>query len=428
MSGELLLCCASGDDEAALRRKAGELAQALAGAEEGAGRALCAAAARAAALPERLALVAAGQETLRAGLAAFAAGERPLGLRRARVAEGQAAPGAVWIFSGQGPQWYGMGRELLAEDPPFAAALREVDAELTRLGWLAAEGSSLLAELGRPEEASRIGETRIAQPALFALQLGLIASFRARGYAPAATLGHSIGELAAAVAAGALSAQEATRIVFWRSRTQEAVEGRGRLAAAGLGGSAAAALLEPYAGRIELAAENGPRAVTFAGERAAVAELGARCAAEGIFWRELEVSVPFHSFLMDPIEDAFRDGLGPVERAPAGLPFYSAVRGGPLAGSALDAGYWWESIRGPVRFYPALQALIAAGHERFLELSPEPILRRGIREGLREAGRRGVAIPTLAREDPEGRALLEAEGALFLAGVPREEDAEERRG
>ena len=419
MSAELLLLCTSAEDDFSLRARAGELARALE-AQPAPELGAFLEAARAPLGRERLALVAPGVEGLRQALSAYGAGERPLGLRRGAQLEGPRAAGAVWVFSGQGPQWWGMGRELLAADPAFRAALCEVDAELSRLGWLAAEQSSLLAELGRPEEDSRIAETRIAQPALFALQLGLAASLRARGQTPTATLGHSIGELAAAVTAGALSSREATRIVFWRSRAQEAVEGQGRLAAAGLGAAEARALLAAQPelkGRVELAADNGPRSVTFAGERAAIEALGARCGAEGIFWRVLDVSVPFHSFLMDPVADPFFQGLGEVERRASALPFFSSVHGRQIAGEALDARYWWASVRGEVRFYPALLELIAAGHERFLELSPEPVLRRGIREALREAGRRGAVIATLARADPEQRALLEALGALYLAGV-----------
>ena len=368
------------------------------------------------AFPFRLAL-AGTREPLLAALRAFAAGE-PGPAEQARVPDGEEPQPVVVVFSGQGPQWFAMGRELLAQEPRFAARLAEVEAELARLGWL--PGSSLGAELARDEASSRIGETEVAQPALYALQLGLLALLEAHQVEVAAALGHSIGELAAAVCAGALSWQEGCRIVLCRSRAQSLAEGAGAMAALGLSPSEVAphlAALRDQGHALDLAAVNGPSAITLAGPHAAVEALGARLEA-GTFFRRLEVSVPFHCALMDPCEAPFREALGEVERGATRLPFVSTVTGAPLAGEELDADYWWRNIRAPVRFFPAVEALLAQGHTRFLEVGPHPVLRRGLREGLRGRGTPGHVIPTLVRGEPELEALALALGRLFLANVP----------
>ncbi|HBP23166.1 MAG TPA: hypothetical protein DEA08_36010, partial [Planctomycetes bacterium] len=368
------------------------------------------------AFPFRLALTGSREELL-AGLRAFAA-EEPGPAEQARVPDGEEPQPVVAVFSGQGPQWFAMGRELLATDPRFAARVREVEAELSRLGWL--PESSLTAELAKDEASSRIGETEIAQPALYALQLGLLAVLEAHRVQIAAAVGHSIGELAAAVCAGALSWQEGCRIVLCRSRSQALAEGAGAMLALGLSPSEVAphlAALREQGHELDLAAVNGPSAITVAGPHAAVEALAARLE-EGTFARRLEVSVPFHCALMDPVEAPFREALGEVERAATRLPFVSTVTGAELAGEALDVDYWWRNIRAPVRFFPAVEALLAQGHTRFLEVGPHPVLRRGVREGLRARGAAGHVIPTLVRGEPEQAALALAIGRFFLANVP----------
>src|SRR5262249_28275798 len=158
----------------------------------------------------------------------------------------------------------------------------------------------------RGESGSRMGETRIAQPCIFALQVGLTWMLRDRGILPAAVVGHSIGELAAAVAADVLSLEEATRIVFWRSRCQAQAEGRGAMASLGLSERDARKLLERYEGKVETAATNGPTSITTAGDPAPVDAILRELEERQIFCRRLDVSVPFHCRLMDPIEADFR--------------------------------------------------------------------------------------------------------------------------
>ncbi len=221
------------------------------------------------------------------------------------------------MFTGQGAQWWAMGRSLVADDPIVRGAVLAVDAELQRLGW---SGATLLEELARDEKTSRMGETTIAQPAIFALQVGITRWLAQRGVQASAVVGHSIGELAAFVAAGALSLEEGARIVYWRSRCQAQAEGKGRMLAAGLTEDEARARLVPYGSTLEIAAVNGPQLVTIAGTHEAAQRLFAELGAQEVFCRELDVSVPFHCFLMDPIEGDFLRGLGEVTRRDGSVP------------------------------------------------------------------------------------------------------------
>lgn len=422
----------SARSEPALRASAGPLADWLEASEAPLEVASEALVRQRSAFPFRLVQSGRSRAELVAGLRAFASDDSPppgtpIG-KKARVPDGAAPQPVVFVFSGQGPQWFAMGRELMVEEPLFRERVLEVEAELKRLGWL--PQSSLTEELGRDEESSRIGETEIAQPALFALQLGLSALLEAHQVQPAAVVGHSIGELAGAVCAGVLTLSEGSRIVVCRSRAQALAEGKGAMAALGLPEAEAQPFLEAF--DLELAAVNGPRGVTVAGEHAAVAALGAHLEASSedgapsdlpqapprTFFRRLDVSVPFHCRLMDPAEALFREGMGKVETAPSRVPFVSTVSGEVVAGEALDTDYWWDNIRQTVRFFPAIQTLIEGGQTLFLEISPQPVLRRGIRDALRDAGVRGKVIPTLIRSEPEALALKASVGALFLANVP----------
>ena len=412
-----LLLLASARSEAALRAHARDLAGYLERTPHALPDVIAALARQRTAFPHRLAQVGADRAALVAGLRACAEGAEG-GARTARLPDALPPQPVVFVFSGQGPQWWAMGRELLEREPLFRGPVLEVERALAALGWLQEEGSSLTRELLRDEASSRMGQTRVAQPALFALQLGLAALLRAHGVEPAAAVGHSIGELAAAVTAGALELSEATRIVFWRSRCQARAEGAGAMAAIGLSAGEVAPLLAGLPGRVELAAENGPRAVTVAGEAAGVAALGQALEARGVFFRRLEVSVPFHCFLMDPLEEELRRGLARVAARAGGLPFFSTVDPGPVPGQALDADYWWRNVRAPVRFAPAVEALLQAGFTRFVELAPQPILRRGILDALAAANLSGAVVPTLVRGQPERPALLACLGELFLQGVP----------
>ncbi|MEQ1505462.1 MAG: type I polyketide synthase, partial [Myxococcota bacterium] len=333
-------------------------------------------------------------------------------------------PGQVpvaFVFGGQGPQWHGMAAGLLADrsgpGEVFGDAIDEVGDALARHGWLGGRTSALREELGRDARSSRIAETRIAQPCLFAVQVGLALVLADHGVVPAAVTGHSIGELGAAWAAGALTLDEAARLVVARSLAQADAEGTGRMAAVQARPDEVAGLLAPFGGRVEVAAFNGPATVTVAGDTDAVLALGALAERSGRFFRLLDVNVPFHCHRMDDVRARFLDLAGDVARRPGDVPFASTVTGGWLDGADLDAGYFYRNIREPVRFTDAVGTLLDARHTLFVELGPHPILRRGAEQLGRERGTAIRWVPTLVRDADDHAGITATLDALHLAGA-----------
>ncbi len=325
-----------------------------------------------------------------------------------RVPEGKETR-VGFVYSGQGGQWFAMGRWLLKHDAVVSQTVDEIGAQLAALGWLDGEPGDLRRELTCDEDSTRIGETRIAQPCIFALQVGLTRVFAARGITPAVSVGHSIGELAAAVAAGALCVREATRIVYWRSRCQAQAENCGAMLAVGMTPAQARALVATR-DDVEIAAYNGPAAITLAGSHDAIEDLWARLQLTDTFVRKLDVSVPFHCYLMDPIEEAFLEGLGPVRFGAPTTALYSTVSGQRTEN--LDAAYWFSNIRQPVRYQQALDAIVRAEDIAcFVEIGPHPSLMHGSQDILRKAGDRAAWIPSLRRhaDDPQQLALARAQ-------------------
>ncbi|WP_158607971.1 type I polyketide synthase [Nocardia panacis] len=357
----------------------------------------------------RLAMVCSSTEDLRAALRDFARGAESDGLRGG--VKGSGTGRVAFVFSGQGPQWWGMGRELLARNAVFRETVERVDAELRKhADW------SVLEELGRDEADSRIGETFIAQPAVFAIQVGLAALWQSWGITPAAVVGHSIGEVAAAYVSGALSFEDAVRVIFHRSRVQQRASGKGKMLAVGLPFHAAEARLAGYRGRVEVAALNGPESTAFAGDPDALEEIRRELEADRIFCRMLQVSVAFHSHHMDPLHDELLASLDGIGSGPAAAPMYSTVTGDVLPAGALDAQYWWRNIREPVRFAPTIGRLIADQHLTFIELGPHPIHSTAIGELLDQRQVTGLAVPSLHRKQSDRRTLLDSLGALYTAG------------
>jgi acyl transferase domain-containing protein/NADPH:quinone reductase-like Zn-dependent oxidoreductase/acyl carrier protein len=348
-------------------------------------------------------------EEVAAQLEAFAAGNSP-----PLIAQGIARTPPVrlaLVFSGNGSQWLGMGRDLLT-DPFIAACLERVDAALGRLvGW------SVIRVLQSAEPANLFDRTEIAQPALFAVQVAILEWLGAHGIAADAVLGHSVGEVSAAYAAGILSLAEACRVIAERSRAQGRTAGTGRMAALGLSAESAASVIAPYGEALTIAAVNSPKAVTVAGDAAAIEALGVELEPNGVFFRPLDLDYAFHSRCMDPVREALLDRLDGLAPHDSRLRFVSTVAGTTIRGSQLDAAYWWDNIRKPVQFAPAVTSLVADGFNAFLEIGPHPIVDRYVRECLKASDWEGVSIPTLRRRESERDALWLTLGRCYTAGV-----------
>ncbi|MDQ3760222.1 MAG: type I polyketide synthase [Actinomycetota bacterium] len=314
----------------------------------------------------------------------------------------------AFVFCGNGSQWAGMGADLLASDPVFRATVEALDLRLApRLGW------SVLAELMAPAERTHTAATEVAQPTLFALQAGLVDMLRMRGIVPAAVTGHSVGEVAAAYASGALDLDAACHLVAERSRCCASIAGVGRMAAIGLPQSEIQELLTSWPG-LELAGINSDQDVTISGDAAALAALGEYLATQEMFFRNLGLNYPFHSQAMDRAEDALRAGLIGLTPAETTISMISTVTGKPVCGTDLGVDYWWSNLRWPVRFAAAVKHLLAQDFDVFVEIGPHPVLRTYLRRLTTDTDTPATVVPTLVRE-ADGEQAVQTSVALVIA-------------
>ncbi|KUH39065.1 MULTISPECIES: type I polyketide synthase [Streptomyces] len=360
--------------------------------------------------PHRAVVLASGAHPAAEALAAVAEGALPM---PAATATGQAVTDGrvVFAFAGNGSQWAGMGADLLREEPVFRDALTRVDEALApHLGW-SVRDEMITAD---PE---RVQATEVAQPLLFAFQIGLVELLRARGIRPAAVLGHSVGEIAAAHVAGALDLPTAARVVAERSRAQAATRGRGRMAAIGLSAEEAAKELAPYAGTLEIAAVNGDQDVTVCGPEEALRALGRDLELRAVFFRMLDLDYAFHSRAMEPIQDELISSLEGLRPTATGIPFVSTVTGTICPGEDLGARYWWRNVREPVLFGPALRTLLDDGYDTFVDIGPHPVLRPYLRKATKDLERPALTAVTCARAVPGPAAVDTAAAQLLAAGA-----------
>ncbi|MDI1477096.1 type I polyketide synthase [Polyangium sp. y55x31] len=357
----------------------------------------------------RLCAVGRTREDLAGLLSAFGRGEAPGG-----VVTGKASgrPRVVFVFSGQGSQWAGMGRGLLGEEPVFRAKLEEIDRLLR--GHV---GFSLLEELGASEEVSRLGETEIAQPALFAIEVALVELLKSWGVVPDAVIGHSVGEIAAAHVSGAISLDEAVRLVALRGRIMQKATGHGAMAWVSLPAEDARKAIAGREGELSIAAVNDPASVVLSGQTTALAGVLAELGARGVTTRPLRVNYAFHSPQMEPLARQLVEGLGRMQAGPSTIPMYSTVSGARIEGGTLDAAYWGRNVRAAVDLAAAVNAALADGHRMLVEVGPHPVLLGNLQQCIAARGDDAKALPTLRRQREEHPSMLEALGALHVEGV-----------
>lgn len=333
-----------------------------------------------------------------------------------RVASGTVlddAAGPVFIYSGNGSQWSGMGKQLL-QDPVFAATIKEIDALFCQLA-----DYSLEKELQGLNGDNRYDFTEIAQPALFALQVGMTQMLRSRGVVPTATAGHSVGEVAAAWASGALSLKDAVDVIFQRSRLQGLTKGHGQMTAVGVGNESIKALLADLGltDIVSVAGVNSARGVTLAGQPDDLAVVEAALEQSKTFFKRLPLDYAFHSPAMDMIADDVRTSLAHIQPGTTRIPFYSTVTGQLLAGTELNSDYWWNNIRKPVLFESAINGILATDNTVFVEIGPHPVLRSYLKDCLKDAGITGATIATASRNNDAPQQILRAAQDVFIAGI-----------
>jgi acyl transferase domain-containing protein/NADPH:quinone reductase-like Zn-dependent oxidoreductase/NADP-dependent 3-hydroxy acid dehydrogenase YdfG/acyl carrier protein len=386
--------------------------------------------------PLRLCVVADHAAQAAERLRAWRAGDAPTGvlLRKTTVTHAPGSRQPAFVYSGNGPQWWGMGRELLAQSPAFRAAIAEVDSHFQPLaGW------SLIERMGLPEDQVDIALTEIAQPMLFAQQVALTLLLREAGITPAAVFGHSVGEVAAAWASGALSLAAATMVIYQRSAQQARTRGAGKMAAVGISAAEAEALIAELGLPIELAAVNGPRAATVAGPETALEQLAECLTERGEFVRILALDYAFHTSAMDVIHTPLLASLADLVPGSAVVPMISSVTGETLAGPELGAQYWWDNIRQPVAFDLAVRGAIEGhGLHAFIEIGPHPVLRDYVLQVAKaidakdvtamatlrrpSAGKPAPELPVLREAIAEAYALATGDPAALFPAASRQTD------
>jgi 1-acyl-sn-glycerol-3-phosphate acyltransferase len=360
----------------------------------------------------RAAIVATTHEEMIDALDAIAAGEQ-----RANVATGRSAAGPppklAFVFAGMGAQWWGMGRQLMREEPVYRDFVERCDALLHRLaGW------SLVDLLAADEATSRVADADVAQVTNFVVQAGLAELWRSWGVVPDAVIGHSGGSIAASHVAGVHDLPNTLMLAYHRSRLQGRAAGQGTMLAVGLHADEAERAIGRHAARVALAAVNSPSGCALAGDAEALEAIMRELQERSVFARLLQVTVPYHSAKMDPIREELLEALRPIEAHTASIRIVSDLTGTWADGAGYDAAYWWETVRQPVRFAEGIATLIADGVRAFLEISPHPVLATSVRECLAAAGVQGSVLPSLRRLDDDRKVLLRSLGGLYAQGRP----------
>ncbi|KYC40369.1 hypothetical protein WA1_26500, partial [Scytonema hofmannii PCC 7110] len=325
-------------------------------------------------------------------------------------------PKVAFVFSGQGPQWWAMGRELLEQEPVFRSAMEQCDELIkSHTGW------SVLEELTKDDASqSRLQETEFAQPAIFALQVALAQVWRSWGIDPDAVVGHSLGEVAAARISGALTLEEAVYLICHRGRLMQQATGHGKMAAIELSAKETERLLSGYEDRLTIAAINSPTSTVISGEPFAVESVLKLLQQEQpeVFCKLLPVNYAFHSPQMAHFAVELVQHLHQLQPHSGTIPFFSTVTGQMSHSVDLDATYWGRNLEQSVRFADAIEELANAGQTIFIEVSPHPVLSGYISQCLNHLNKEGTVLPSLRRGQPERTTLLSSLGNIYTQGYP----------
>ncbi|MBB6174413.1 acyl transferase domain-containing protein/aryl carrier-like protein [Nocardiopsis mwathae] len=401
----------SAKSEAALAARADQVRELLASETADPARVAAALVTRAPHLPFRAAVSGVGRDELSAGLEALASGGSAANLvQGAATGSGK----TVFVFPGQGSQWQGMALELLDSSPVFAARLVECERALAPFtDW------SLLDVLRGVEGAPGFDRVEVVQPALWAVMVSLAALWRSVGIEPDAVIGHSQGEIAAAAVSGALSLDDAAKVVALRSRAIVKLAGTGGMVSVALPTDEVRELITRWDGAIDIAAHNGPRSVIVAGEVTALEEMVAYCKDNNMRAKRIPVDYASHSAHVESLRDELLDALSSLTPRAVKVPFLSTVIGQPLDGTELDGSYWFRNLRQTVQLEEAIRTLLDQGHRVFIEASAHPVLTIALQETIDDTSYdSAVTVPSLHRDEGGLDDFLASAAQAHVSGAP----------
>jgi acyl transferase domain-containing protein/acyl carrier protein len=330
-------------------------------------------------------------------LRAFAGGKAPAGNPGSGVIAGSAPPGATqvcFVYNGNGSQWVGMGRAAHAANETFCRAFEQADRAFGALGC-----ESLTALMQADDLGDRLGSAAVAQPLIYAIQVGITAALSERGLRPAFVLGHSVGEIAAAWAAGIIRLEQGARIVMARATSQEAIHGSGGMATLGGERATVAKLIATQGLDVAIAAENGPASVTVSGAKPQIAALMKAARRQRIAGVQLDIEYPYHSPLLDGIKGHFLAEVGMIASSQPRIAMVSTVTGEMVAAERLDEAYWWRNIREEVLFRTAVRTAAEHGANLFVEIGPRAILNAATGASVEDAGLSARVLVSLGEGD-----------------------------
>jgi len=318
----------------------------------------------------------------------------------------------AFLFSGNGSQWAGMGRRAWQGNVHFQEALKEIDAQFREVqSW------SIVEQLFAENLADRLRHATYSQPLLLALQVATVCALEQGGLTASAVMGHSVGEVSAAWAAGALSLEQAIEVVTARSRHQESTRGTGSMAALMLSEREARRFLKmANAQEVDIAAINSWRSVTVSGPTPEIDRLLAAADKARVSARRLDLDYPFHSALVDPVRAPLLRELEDLEPHASRRKLVSSVTGEAIDGQSLGAEHWWRNVRDPVQFDSALARLLNDGYRVFVEVGPRPVLTSYVRDVLREKSHRGIVVEAMSDADGPQDSIEQAVARVLLAG------------
>ena len=321
-------------------------------------------------------------------------------------------PKLAFVFSGQGGQWARMGLQLMQREPVFRQWMEEIETLFHQLaGW------SLLAELHKVDGESKVNDTVIVQPAIMAIQIALVKLYEHYGIRPTGIVGHSIGEVAAAFAAGALTLEQAVQVIYHRSQAQNMASGKGGMLAVGLALEEARKVILGYDGRVSIGAVNGPEMLTLSGDPDPLQLIAELLESRGVFNRPVRVQVAYHSHHMEPIKGVMLTALAQMQGVKATTPLYSTVTGHRENGLHLNADYWFQNARQPVLFTSALSAMLDDGFDTFVEIGPHPVLVSGAEALFQKRDTEALMAPSMTRKEPEMVVFLQSLARLAARGL-----------